>query len=145
MSKNYTIALSGLAPGEHHFEFALANDLFRLHETSPLLSGKGVADVTLVRHAHHIHLVVELDAEVQVECDRCMDPYAEFIEFDGEAVVREGEPNDEQDEVLWVEQGATELDLSQWLYESVVLSLPIQRIHPDLADCNQEVTKYIQE
>lgn len=145
MSKNYTIALQGLALGEHHFGFALANDLFRLHETSPFLAGTGRAEVTLIKYANHLELEVALDAEVQIECDRCMDPYNQAIEFDGNTVVREGEGSDSHDDVLWIEQAAKELDLSQWLYESMVLSLPIQRTHANRTDCNEEVTKYIQE
>ncbi len=34
-------------------------------------------------------------------------------------------------EVLWLYPGDTEVDMAQYVYESIVLSLPYRRVHPD--------------
>ena len=34
-------------------------------------------------------------------------------------------------EVLWLLPGTDEVDLAQYIYESIVLSLPYQRVHPE--------------
>ena len=144
---SYSIPLQGLSLGEHRYRFELGDDLFRLHETSPLLSGTGSAEVLLRVTSGYMELEASIEAEVEVECDRCLDPYLQPIAFEGGTLVRRGEEpeGEEEQDVLWIPEGAAELDLTQWLYESVVLSLPVQRVHPNRADCNAEVTNYIHE
>ena len=41
-------------------------------------------------------------------------------------------------EVMWMLPGEDQVDLKQYIYESIVLSLPYQRVHPDGA-CNPEM------
>ena len=41
-------------------------------------------------------------------------------------------------EVLWLSPSEEKLDLTQYIYESIVLSLPYQRVHPE-GQCNPEM------
>ncbi len=41
------------------------------------------------------------------------------------------EPQEYDGEVLWLAPGEDEVDLAQYIYESIVLSLPYQRVHPE--------------
>ena len=50
------------------------------------------------------------------------------------------EPREYDGEVLWLLPGEDEVDLSQYIYESIVLSLPYQRVHPE-GECDPEMLK----
>ena len=53
------------------------------------------------------------------------------IDYTGRLVVRFSETRDECDgEVMWVSPAETEINLAQYIYESICLSLPYQRVHP---------------
>jgi uncharacterized metal-binding protein YceD (DUF177 family) len=45
--------------------------------------------------------------------------------------------------VVFIPRSETVIDISNWLYEFVMLSIPLQRVHPDKEDgtstCNPEV------
>ncbi|MEG2365470.1 MAG: YceD family protein, partial [Alistipes sp.] len=54
------------------------------------------------------------------------------IHFEGRLVVKFSDEIDEYDgEVMWISPSASEVDLAQYIYESIVLSLPYQRVHPE--------------
>lgn len=148
MTKNYTIDFQGLSVGEHHFSFDVSNDLFRLWSESPIENGSGKIEIDLLRHANFMELNVSIVGQVELECDRCADRYSQPIDFQGDVVVKISEKVDSEeldDDIIWLSPSDQHLDLSQWLYESVLLSLPLQRVHARREDCNKEVLKYINQ
>ncbi len=91
-----------------------------------------------------MELEVEISGEVEVECDRCCDIYAQEVEYSGRLVAKISEQEGEYDgDIIWLSPRDAKLELAQWIYESIILGLPIQRVHPDILDCNAEVVKYI--
>jgi uncharacterized metal-binding protein YceD (DUF177 family) len=42
--------------------------------------------------------------------------------------------NDEDDEILIIPHGSHQVNIQQQVYETIVLSLPVKRIHPGVAD-----------
>ncbi len=49
--------------------------------------------------------------------------------------------SEDDDDIIAVEANEHKLDLSQYLYEYITLSLPIKREHRKLSDCDKEVIK----
>ena len=50
-------------------------------------------------------------------------------------VVQFGEEfNNDNDELLIIQHGEHQLDISQYIYEMIVLSVPIKRMHPGIKD-----------
>ena len=61
------------------------------------------------------------------------------VDFEGRLIVRFSEEEHEYDgEVLWLVPGEDEVDLAQYIYESIVLSLPYQRVHPE-GECDPDM------
>ena len=76
---------------------------------------------------------------VTVSCDRCLDDCTVPVEFDGTLVVKfSDEVSDYDGEVMWMLPGEDRVELAQYIYESIVLSLPYQRVHPE-GECNPEM------
>jgi uncharacterized metal-binding protein YceD (DUF177 family) len=48
----------------------------------------------------------------------------------------------EDENVVYLPEDAYQIDLSQWMYEFVAVSLPMQRVHPD-GQCDPEMLKFI--
>lgn len=148
MTNKYTIDYQGLSLGQHDLSFDFSDDLFALYEESPIKKGSGTIDIMLDKHASFMELEVDIDGLVEVECDRCTDFYEQPIHYEGDVVVKISErvSDEESDEdIIWLSPREPRLDLRQWLYESVLLSLPLARLHPDRKDCNPEILKYINQ
>ena len=78
-------------------------------------------------------------AHVVVECDRCLEDCRVPIDFEGQLVVKFSDEVHEYDgEVMWMLPGEDRVELAQYIYESIVLSLPYQRVHPE-GECNPEM------
>ena len=142
LNDRYTIAFKGLKTGGYDFEFAIDGELFRVFESPEISDGSGRACIHLDRAESLLTLDIRIEGQVVVPCDRCLEACALPIDFQGRLLVRfADEPGEYDGELLWLHPSDEELDLTQYLYESIVLSLPYQRVHPEGA-CDPEMLKH---
>jgi len=130
------LQFSGLALGEHRFEFVLDETFF---SEFPLPDLEGLRPVTvrvLMRKANHmLELDFAFDGEMDTTCDLSNDPFVLELHNAFSVVVKFGEAfDDSEPEVLVLPHGSYEVDLKQYLYELVALSLPLQRVKPELRE-----------
>lgn len=132
LNERYTIAFKGLKPGGYDFEFGIDGELFRFFESPEIKDGTCEAKVHLERAESLLTLDVAIAGQVVVPCDRCLEDCPLSVDFEGRLLVRfSDEPGEYDGDVLWLHPADDRLDLTQYLYESVVLSLPYQRVHPE--------------
>jgi len=132
VNRRYTIAFRGLKNGVHDFRFDVGGALFRAYDNADIRDAACTADVRMERAETVLALDVAIRGRVVVACDRCLDDCDIPIDFSGRLLVKFSEEEREYDgEVLWLYPGEGEVDLTQYIYESIVLSLPYRRVHPD--------------
>lgn len=140
-AEGYSIAYRGLKNGTHEFRFEVGKPLFEAFESSEIKDGRCVVEVTLERAETMLTADVRITGHVVVACDRCLEDCRIPIDFEGQLLVKfSDEPREYDGEVLWLLPGEDEVDLSQYIYESIVLSLPYQRVHPE-GECDSEMLK----
>ena len=138
-TQRYSIAYKGLKNGHHEFRFAVDRSLFEAFENTEIKDGACEVRVDLDRSEAQLTLDVAISGYVVVACDRCLEDCRVPIDFGGQLLVRFSEEVREYDgEVLWLLPGEERVDLTQYIYESIVLSLPYQRVHPE-GECNPEM------
>ncbi len=131
-SDDYILRFKGLSLGKHRFDFSVGEDFFQGFESSVIPSGHARVSVDVEKQSNMIGLDFTIDGKVRVPCDRCLEEFDLPVEYRGTLIVRFSETPDEGDgDILWLHPGETELDLSQYIYESIGLSLPFQTIHPE--------------
>ncbi len=156
----YKIAYKGLESGSYSFDFKVDNAFFKEfemiaasaseeQESSDLILG-GACDVTvdLMRSETFLRCGVSIIGSVEVECDRCLEPCSVAVDFEDEFTVKFSDSPElcgEWDgEVMWLPTGEAELDVAQYIYESIVLDLPYQRVH-EAGRCNPEMISRFKE
>ena len=141
----YKIAYKGLKVGSYDFDFKVDNALFEAYETEEIKGGDCVVRVKLNRSEAMLELNVTIEGEVICECDRCLEDCPIAIDYDGDLVVKFSEETDFYDgDVMWISPSEDMLDLTQYIYESIVLSLPYSRVHKE-GECNPEMLASFQE
>ena len=139
-SGKYSIPFKALAAGSYSYRFELDDDFFRVFGNSEISGGTGMVDAVLTKGSGSaLDVEVEINASVTMPCDRCLDDFRLPVEYRGEFKVRfgDGEDNEEFDgDVMWLSEAESEIDLGHYIYESVVLSLPAQRVHADENECD---------
>jgi len=135
----YRIVYQGLAEGKHEFEFDVNDMFFEALEYSDIKKGKLKAEVILNKKPTFLELDFQIDGFVELMCDRCLEDYTQPINFEGTLYVKFTEKDIEFDEdVICLSPSEHELDISHYIYESINLSIPLKRVHPD--DENGDVT-----
>ena len=138
-TQQYAIPYKGLKNGCHEFRFEVDGSLFEEFQSTEIKDGHCDVTVGADRSESQITLDVAIAGYVVVECDRCLEDCRVPIDFEGQLVVKFSEEVHEYDgEVMWMLPGEDRVELAQYIYESIVLSLPYQRVHPE-GECNPEM------
>ncbi len=140
----YIIPFSSYSNGLHEFEFELVDAFFGLFPEGEIQQADVQVKVELIKQERQLEFSFALDGWVLLPCDRCLEDYKQAISGEFELFGKFGHGNnDDELDVVWLEKDDYQLDLSQYLYEYVILSLPMRKVHPDLAGgkpgCNPEM------
>lgn len=136
----YTIDFQGLSLDTHYFDFKVDDALFARYDNVIVLGGAAEVAIELHKHSSMMELFVTISGKVEVQCDRCLENFMTDVFFEGELVVRISQDKGEYDgDIMWIDPSDDRLDLTQYIYESIVLSLPMQLVHPSLDLCNQDM------
>ncbi|AZQ59792.1 DUF177 domain-containing protein [Maribacter sp. MJ134] len=146
--KEFNIPFSGLKQGKHNFNFEIDNTFFDSFGYDDFNSANIQLNVVLNKMTTIMELDFKASGYVNVNCDITSEPYDQEITSALELVVKFGEEyNDEDDEILILPHGEHQLNISQYAYEMLVLSVPQKRVHPGIEDgtLQSEVLDKLQE
>ena len=128
----YNLVFSGLKDGKHEFEYEIDNKFFDCFDYSEVKKGNVTANVVLIKQTTLLRLQFVIKGNVEITCDRCLENYIQDIENSTELIVKFGhEAEDNGDEIIVIPFDEYKINLAHYLYEFIILALPIQRIHPE--------------
>ena len=132
---SYNIPFSGLRAGIHTFDFQADASFFAAIPDSPI--SDGLVNATLKFDKRNDMFIIDFDfsGNIQVTCDRCADDYAQTVKGKTQFFVKFAETPHETDEITYISYLDSHFNVAHFLYESIVLALPIRRIHPNNS-CN---------
>ena len=149
-NRQFVIPFKGLSSGKHDFVFDIDDKFFDAFTESEINKGKVHVEVHLIKSGTMLELIFSLEGSVYVMCDRCLDDFDLSISYNTNLFVKFGETTEEQtDEIIVLSHNEFEIDLSQYIYEYIHLSLPYRRLHPDdengISTCNKDMIKKLEE
>ena len=139
--REFEIGWYGLALGEHHFEYQvnkrIIEDLgYELDEVFDTL--QATVKLKFDKKSSFFILNFDIDGIVTVPCDRCgedfelklWDEFSLIIKLTGEVNNDTHSEDSDEGDVVFIPRSETVLNVFEWVYEFVMLSIPIQHIHP---------------
>jgi uncharacterized metal-binding protein YceD (DUF177 family) len=133
--KEFTIPFIGLKIGTHHYDYKIEKAFFEYFEYEDFNDANVKVDVNLLKNTTLLELNFKISGTVNINCDITNEPFNQNIENEFDLVVNFGdEYNDENIDILVLPHGAYEINIQQYIYELIVLSVPIKRIHPGVED-----------
>ncbi len=127
----FVLAFAGLKDGLHHFSFDITSTFFDAFDYTEFSDAALVAQLELVKKATLLEVHLAVNGTVTVTCDLTNEPFELSIHPTYDFVVKFGEEyNDENEDLLVLPHGSHQFDISQALFETIVLALPQKRIHP---------------
>lgn len=128
----YDIDIFKIAEGEHQYEMEINDAFFALFDYGLVDKGLGSARIDLHKSSSMITLDVAVDAKVELICDRSLEPFEYPVDLNERLLVKYGEEEEElDDDLLVITQNTQKINLAQFIYEIIGISLPMKKIHPD--------------
>lgn len=131
--EKYIVDIKALKLGENNLRFTVSESFFAQAGNAEIRDGDVTVDLSVKKHENTLELNFQIEGKVEVVCDRCLEWFYIPISFADELLIKitnSGMNEDEKDDKIWF-IGANEhkVDLTHFIYESIFLSLPIQRYH----------------
>ncbi len=131
--REFEIAFVGLKPGVHEFNYRIDNRFFEGYDDQDFRDPQAQVRLLLEKSNGFMLLRFEVGGKVEVTCDRCNNnlPIQLFDEF-AITVRMSDEPDaaneqEEDPDVYYISRGESHLDVKNWIYEFVNLSIPMQK------------------
>lgn len=142
---DYILPIAGLSIGYHDFEYHIDDKFFDIFEFSEVKKACIKVNLNVEKHEREFILTFRFDGSVFIACDRCNDEYEQPIKNEVVIYLKYGHGYEEEsDDVIVIPSEEGEFDISSLIYEYIILSLPIHRVHQDISECNQEVIDYLE-
>ncbi|SFN47908.1 Uncharacterized metal-binding protein YceD, DUF177 family [Bizionia echini] len=146
--KTFTIPFVGLKLGKHQFEYKVDKTFFDFFEYQDFNDADIAVNLELNKKTTLLELHFEISGTVNVNCDLTNEPYNQVIENTFDLVVKFGEDyNDEEIDLLVLPHGEYEVNVQQYIYETIILSVPSKLIHPGVLDgtLHSEILEKLEE
>ncbi len=148
--REFDIAFIGLKTGFYDYDYHIGKSFLGEFANEEVLDADLNVHLDLDRQDRMLVFDFQITGELTVVCDRCLEPFQMAVDLNHQIVAKFGEDDHEEDDHLIVlSEKRHKVNVAQYIYEFVVLSLPIQHIHPDNEDgssgCNPEMLQKLEE
>ena len=134
-TKEYLIPFIGLKLGKHHFEYQITNAFFEIFDYDEYQDSNIKVNVVLEKKSTLLELSFNHVGFVNVPCDLTSEDFDLAVEGEMKLIVRFDEVyNNDNEELLILPHGEFEINVAQYIYEMIVLSVPLRRVHPGIQD-----------
>ncbi len=146
--KEFIISFVGLKEAKHQFQYHIGKKFFKSFQYDDFSDAALKVDLAFEKKSTMLELQFNIKGTVEVACDVTNELFNQKIEISFPLLVKFGnEYNDENDEILIIPHREFQLDVSQFIYEMIVLAAPIKRVHPGIEDgtLDSDVLKKLEE
>lgn len=134
-TKEYVIPFVGLKLGKHKFEYQISNAFFEIFDYNEFQNSDIKVNVVLDKKSNLLEISFKHQGTINVPCDLTSEDFDLPIKGKIKLIVRFGDSyNNENEELLILPFGEFEIDIAQYIYEMIVLSIPLRRVHPGIKD-----------
>jgi uncharacterized metal-binding protein YceD (DUF177 family) len=135
VTNEFLIPFIGLKLGKHQFEYQINETFFDAFDFEDFEKADIKVNVTLEKKSTMLELAFKHAGTVNVPCDLTGEMFDLPIKGKIKLVVQFGEEfNNDNEELLILPHGEHQIDIKQYVYEMIVLSVPLKKTHPGIKD-----------
>ncbi|MDX1686309.1 MAG: YceD family protein [Saprospiraceae bacterium] len=129
----FSIPISGLDDGVHHYHFEVDGDFFEKFENSPISSGDLNVEMELDKRSDMLVLWFDISGTIDESCDRCLASIDLPVTGRHRLIGKHGSGEEEAD-VFYFDPGLNKLNVAKFVYDFCCLSVPLSKTY----DCRSE-------
>ena len=147
--KQFDIRFGSLALGEHQLEVEINRPFFEKYKNEDIQDGDIQVNITIERKETMVTLYMDMHGFIVSVCDVCLEnltvPIAkkETVILKTTGIAKESD----SENIVFVGEKAYFYNIEQLLYENIVTSIPMRKVHQEIGEenCNPEMLKWIEE
>ena len=141
----FNLPLKTLSAGTHEFNYKLDKQFFADMEYADVRDADLDVHLKVVYHNDIYSLNFVIKGSITMLCDRCLDDLVIAIDTTYDINVEYGDDyNDESDDLLIIPSSDNNLNVSYMLFDTVVLVIPIEHVHP-MGKCNRQMSALLKK
>jgi len=144
--KKYQIVLKRLSSSEtYEYVYELGDDFFEGIDAPEVRRGNIHVELKIMRVASSFELNFRITGTVTVACDRCLEDVEIPVDTENKLIVSLGKTYEELDaEHVIIPEEDGFIDVAWFMYEFIVLSIPMKRVH-EQEGCNEVMAQKLKE
>ena len=141
----YKVDLKSMSVDVQTFEYKLDNVFFSHIGSDDVQKGKLTVNLTVKKIPMMYELYFQIEGTIVIPCDRCLDDMDFVVSTTNRLIVKLGkEYAEESDEIIVIPEEEGEINLAWFIYEFIVLTIPIKHIHAP-GKCNKTMTSKLKK
>lgn len=127
------------------FEYQLDTVFFSNIGADEIQKGKLTVNLTVKKIQMMYELNFQINGTIVIPCDRCLDEMDFAVDTNDRLIVKFGnEYAEESDEIIVIPEYEGEINVAWFLYEFIVLTIPIKHVHAP-GKCNKTMTSKLKK
>ena len=144
-STDTVVQFSGLKSGKYTYHYTLDDTFFEAFENEEIQHGTVSFEVVLEKKERMLVFHFSFRGTMETTCDRCLGPMEVPVEGERMMCVKVSDETPEEDEeMVIVSEQTFQIDLAQWMYEYVVMAMPMCHVH-DEANCDPDMLRRLND
>lgn len=137
--KQFEIPFIGLKEGNHTFEYQIDKEFFNIFQFDEYNEVAIKASINFIKKNNLMELNFNITGNVNVPCDVTNEPFDLEIKGDLPLIIKFGPAyNDDDENILVLPNEAYQINVAQYIYELIILSVPTKKVHPQVLDGTME-------
>ncbi len=149
MSNKIEIKYSGLKLGNHQFYYTLDNIFFEEFQNEEILGADIKLKVEIEKHDKMLEVSVDWDGYLVMPCDICCEDLKVKAKGTQLVVVKINDfiVEDDDDEIINVLSSDYKVDITNFVYDSIILSIPLRKVHGEAGEgeCDKDIIEIIEK
>jgi uncharacterized metal-binding protein YceD (DUF177 family) len=137
--QDYNIDIFKLSNNSHQYKFNFDESFFDFFKYSFVNKGHGEINLTLLKSDSFIELTFEITGKIKLICDRSLDTFWFNLTTKNKLLFKFGDNWEElSDEILIMPKNEQTINISKYIYEFIVIAIPMKKLHPKFNNENEE-------
>lgn len=148
-SDEFLVQFEGLKLGSHHFDWEINESFFDEFDDVEFGGSHFRIDMNLLKESNMLILEFDIQGNVPFACDLCLEDISVPVSHKDRLIVKfSSEPQEDTEEMVVLSHNDYQIDVKQFIYEYIVLSVPFRRVCAspgNTPQCNVEVLSKLKE
>jgi uncharacterized protein len=138
--REFDLEIYKISNKKHQYSFELDNSFFSSFEDSLIHEGKLHVDLEIEKSDVLIIAQFSIKGTVTLICDRSLENFDFPIDTNNRIIFKYGEDFAElTDEIISIPHGIQKLNVAQYIYEFIGLTVPMKKLHPRFQNKEEKI------